>query len=186
MLKGLTIDKKPLKDHLEVKGQYEAFNFIRKEAKKQVPLTKEVITQIHHYLLADKQDDRGVFRKIPVKILGAQHQPIDPHLIATQLDELLTTYNENIEHVATKMARFHIEFEIIHPFISGNGKCGRLLLNLELMKAGFPPIDIRFEERTRYYNAFDMYYEKSNLESMEKLFATYIIEQLDMQLSILE
>ena len=60
------------------------------------------------------------------------------------------------------MARFHIEYKSIHPFIDGNGRSGRLLVNLELMKAGFPPIDIKFADRISYYNAFDEYHSNNN------------------------
>lgn len=70
--------------------------------------------------------------------------------------------------------------------IDGNGRTGRLLINLELMKAGFPPIDIKFTDRIAYYNAFDEYHMKHNLSAMENLFARYINERLDMYLQILE
>lgn len=102
------------------------------------------------------------------------------------MKELLKSFEENQEHIVTKLARFHIEFEAIHPFIDGNGRTGRLLVNMELMKAGYPPIDIKFKDRLSYYNAFDKYHVNHNLAPMEKFFARYIDERLSYYLNILE
>lgn len=85
------------------------------------------------------------------------------------MEQLLRDFAESTEHIVTKLARFHIELEGIHPFIDGNGRTGRLLVNLELMKAGYPPIDIKFTDRIAYYNAFDEYYVKHNLSAMEEM-----------------
>ena len=186
VLRGLTIDQKPLKEHMEAVGHKEAFEFVSNLMKNNAPLTESVIKQIHYLVLADKKDDRGVYRRVPVKILGAKHEPVQPYLIQPKMEELLKNYNESKEEIIGKLARFHIEFEGIHPFIDGNGRTGRLLVNLELMKAGFPPIDIKFTDRVSYYNAFDAYHEKHNLSPMKKLFASYIKERLDTYLSILE
>ena len=186
VLRGLTIDKKPLKDHMEAVGHKEAFEFVTELVKENTPISEYIIKQIHYLVLADKKDDRGVYRRIPVRIMGAQHEPVQPYLIEPKMEQLLREFTESTEHIVTKLARFHIEFEGIHPFIDGNGRTGRLLVNLELMKAGYPPIDIKFTDRIAYYNAFDEYHIKHNLSAMEKLFAGYINARLDSYLKILQ
>ena len=185
VLRGLTIDQKPLKDHMEAVGHKEAFDFVRELVKENAPLTESIIKQIHYLVLADKKEDRGVYRRVPVRIMGAQHEPVQPYLIEPKMEQLLRDFAASTEHIVTKLARFHIEFEGIHPFIDGNGRTGRLLVNLELMKAGFPPINIKFTDRIAYYNAFDEYHVKNNLSAMENLFAGYINARLDMYLDML-
>ena len=185
VLRGLTIDQKPLKDHMEAVGHKEAFDFVRELVQDNISISERVIQQIHFLVLADKRDDRGVYRRVPVRIMGAQHEPVQPYLIQPRMEQLLINYSESTEHIITKLARFHIEFEAIHPFIDGNGRTGRLLVNLELLKAGYPPIDIKFADRMAYYNAFDEYHVKGNLSPMEKLFAEYVNARLDQYLSIL-
>ncbi len=185
VLRGLTIDQKPLKEHMEAVGHKDAFDFVCELVKNNEPITERIIKQIHYLVLADKKDDRGVYRKVPVRIMGASHEPAQPYLIEPKMEQLLIDYKENAEHIITKLAKFHIEFEGIHPFIDGNGRTGRLLVNLELMKAGYPPIDIKFTDRLAYYGAFDEYHVKRNLAAMEKLFAGYINQRLDMYLDML-
>ncbi len=186
VLRGLTIDRKPLKDHMEAVGHKEAFDFVRELVQDNVPLSERVIQQIHYLVLADKKDDRGVYRRVPVRIMGAQHEPVQPYLIQPRMAQLMLNYAQSSEHIVTKLARFHIEFEGIHPFIDGNGRTGRLLVNLELMKAGYPPIDIKFTDRLAYYNAFDAYHVYHDLSAMEKLFAGYINERLDQYFAMLQ
>lgn len=185
VLRGLTINQKPLKDHMEAIGHKEAFEFVRELVKNNEPISERIVKQIHYLVLADKKDDRGVYRRVPVQIMGAQHEPVQPYLIEPKMEQLLQNFNESTEHIVTKLARFHIEFEGIHPFIDGNGRTGRLLVNLELMKAGYPPIDIKFTDRLSYYNAFDAYYVKHDLSAMENLFAGYINSRLDSYLKLL-
>ena len=185
VLRGITIDQKPLKDHMEAVGHKDAFYFVRDQVKEQAPLSERVIKQIHYLVLADKEEDRGVYRRVPVRIMGAKHEPVQPYLIQPKMEQLLEAYKNSTEHIIPRLAQFHIEFEGIHPFIDGNGRTGRLLVNLELMKAGYPPIDIKFADRVAYYNAFDEYYGKHNLGVMEKLFAGYVSEKLDRYLAML-
>ena len=186
VLRGLTIDRKPLKDHMEAVGHKEAFDFVSELVKDNVPISESIIKQIHCLVLADKKEDRGVYRRVPVRIMGAQHEPVQPYLIESKMEQLLHDFAKSSEHIVTKLARFHIEFEGIHPFIDGNGRTGRLLVNLELMKAEYPPIDIKFTDRIAYYNAFDEYHAKHNLSAMENLFAGYINARLDMYLDMLQ
>lgn len=186
VLRGLTIDQKPLKDHMEAVGHKEAFEYVSELVKDNVPISENVIKQIHFLVLADKKDDRGVYRRVPLRIMGAQHEPVQPYLIEPKMEQLLRDFKESSEHIVTKLARFHIEFEGIHPFIDGNGRTGRLLVNLVLMKAGYPPIDIKFTDRITYYNAFDEYHVKHNLSAMETLFARYVEARLDKYLKILQ
>ena len=186
VLRGLTVDRKPLKDHLEAVGHKEAFEFVCELTKKNIQLSESIIKQVHYLVLADKKDDRGVYRRVPVRIMGARHEPVQPYLIQPAIEQLIDAYNWSTEHIVTKLARFHLEFESIHPFIDGNGRTGRLLVNFELMKAGYPPIDIKFTDRVAYYRAFDEYHAKHSITAMEKLFAGYINERLDMYLRILQ
>ena len=186
VLRGLTIDRKPLKDHMEAVGHKEAFDFVRELVQEKAPLSERIIKQIHYLVLADKKEDRGIYRRVPVRIMGAHHEPVQPYLIVPKMEQLLADFTASKDHIVTKLAWFHIEFEAIHPFIDGNGRTGRLLVNLELMKAGYPPIDIKFADRLAYYNAFDEYHVKHNLSAMEQLFARYIGERLDTYLTMLK
>ena len=186
VLRGLIVDRKPLKDHMEAVGHKEAFDFVSELVKDNVPVSESIIRQIHYLVLADKKDDRGVYRRVPVQIMGAQHQPVQPYLIEPKMQQLLQDYVDSCEHIISRLAKFHIEFEGIHPFIDGNGRTGRLLVNLELMKAGYPPIDIKFTDRILYYNAFDEYFINGDISAMENLFAGYINKRLNAYISMLK
>lgn len=185
VLNGLTVGAKPLKDHLEAVGHRQAFDFICEQIGNPAPLTESLIRQIHYLVLTDKPEDRGVYRRVPVRIVGALHEPVQPYLIQPKMEQLLQEYLSSGENLVSRLARFHIEFEGIHPFIDGNGRTGRLLVNLELMKAGFPPIDIKFTDRAKYYAAFDAWHSGKKRDAMAMLFATYLNQRMERYLEIL-
>lgn len=185
VLRGLTVGQKPLRDHMDAVGHKEAFDFVRELVQDRAPLSERTIKQIHYLVLADKKEDGGVYRRVPVKIMGAQREPVQPYLIQSEMERLLSSYQASTAHIIPRLARFHIEFEGIHPFIDGNGRTGRLLVNLELMKAGYPPIDIKFTDRLAYYRAFDEYESARGPDAMTKLFAGYVNARLDRYLSML-
>ena len=187
-LEGMTIDKKPLKDHLEAVGHRDAFLYVQDIAKKDMPLSESVIKNIHSLVLLNRPEDKGVYRRIPVRIMGAFTEPVQPYLIEPKMTELLQSDNERkgAIHDIERIARFHLEFEGIHPFIDGNGRTGRLLMNLELIKCGYPPIKVKFADRKRYYDAFDAYYKDGNPNKMIDMIAEYVNERLGEYLAVLE
>ncbi len=180
VLQGVTIDKKPLKDHLEAVGYKEAFQYIEELAKQDKDLSEYDIKSIHNLVLADRPEDRGTFRRVNVRIAGALTNPVQPYLIEPKIEELLNNYKEWSEtmHIVERVAIFHLQFESIHPFIDGNGRTGRLIMNLQLIKEGLPAINIKFADRRKYYDAFDEYSRTGSTEAMINLVGEAVISRL--------
>lgn len=187
VLQGLTIDRKPLKEHLEVIGHRDAFLYVLRLVQDRVPLSENVIKEIHSLVLMDRPEDKGVYRRIPVRIMGSKQELPQPYLVPVQMEQLMAKQAEmqNTLHLVERISIFHLLFESIHPFIDGNGRTGRLLLNLELLMVGFPAINVKFTDRKRYYACFSDYYETGSHLQMTLLIAGYVEEMLDKYLEIL-
>ncbi|MCR1897484.1 Fic family protein [Irregularibacter muris] len=185
-LEGVTIDQKPLKDHLEAVGHRDAFLYVRLLFRDKVPISERVICEIHSLVLMNRPEDKGVYRRIPVKIIGAHHQPPQPYLVPVQMEQLIADLSHDNRHAIEMAALFHLNFEGIHPFIDGNGRTGRLILNLMLMQAGYPPIDVKFADRRKYYACFDSYYQDNDPSSMVNMVGQYVKERLSQYLSLLQ
>jgi len=180
------VDKKPLKDHLEAVGHRDAFLYVQDLVKDKVPFSESIIKQIHTLVLMDRPEDRGVYRRIPVRIMGAYHVPSDPILVPEQMENLVAEFAGNKKlHPIERAALFHLKFEGIHPFVDGNGRTGRLILNLMLMQAGYPPINVKYSDRKRYYDAFDEYYRKNQSNSMIEILVTQVFHQINKLQDIL-
>ena len=188
VLEGMTVDQKPLKDHLEAVGHRDAFLYVREIASKDVPLNESTIKAIHSLVLMNQPEDKGVYRRIPVRIMGAFTEPVQPYLIEPRMTDLLAKNEERkaTMSVIERIALFHLEFEGIHPFVDGNGRTGRLILNLELIRNGYPAINVKFSDRKRYYKAFDSFYRDNNAEPMIQLVAEYVSARYDDYFRILE
>ena len=188
VLEGMTIDQKPMKDHLEAVGHRDAFLYVQDIATKEVNLTESVIKNIHSLVLMNRPEDKGVYRRIPVRIMGAYTEPVQPYMIEPKMTELLenNVTRENKMSIIERIALFHLEFEGIHPFIDGNGRTGRLILNLDLIRNGYPPINVKFTDRKRYYDAFDAYYRDGNSSAMATLISEYVDKRLDEYFAMLE
>lgn len=188
VLQGITIDRKPLKDHLEAVGYKEAYEYVERLVKEQKMLSAYEICFIHSLVLADRPEDRGRWRRVPVRIMGASVEPPQPYLIEPMVGELLNDYSMVMTrlHTVERVSLFHLRFESIHPFVDGNGRTGRLLLNMQLMQAGYPPINVKFADRKRYYDAFEDYAVTGSPQAMTNLVAEYLNERMSSMLSLLE
>jgi excisionase family DNA binding protein len=186
VLEGLTIDQKPLKDHLEAVGHRDAFHYVVSLVSKSVPISERIIREIHALVLINRPEDKGLYRRIPVKIMGAHHEPPQPYLVPVQMEQLVEDLSPNKRHIIETAALFHLNFEGIHPFIDGNGRTGRLILNLMLMQAGYPPINVEFSDRRKYYGCFDSYYRDHDASPMVNMVGEYVKERLTQYLSLLQ
>mgnify|MGYP002330042165 CR=1 FL=1 len=120
---------------------------------------------------------------------GAEHTPPQPYLVPIQMEQLILDYAQmkQQKHIIEAVAQFHLRFEGIHPFIDGNGRTGRLLLNLELIKAGLLPVNIKFTDRLKYYDCFGKYHGSEHTAlPLTELIADYEIEELKKHIAILE
>ena len=119
MLRGLTVAQKPLKDHMEAVGHKEAFEYVSELVKDNVPISESIIKKIHFLVLADKKDDRGVYRRVPVRIMGAQHEPVQPYLIEPKMEQLLRCFpmQQELTHLRPSYQRKHApsNFQKLHP-----------------------------------------------------------------------
>ena len=153
---GVTVKGKSLKEHEEVKEQEYAINFLKEVIKTNESLSLRLIRKFNALVLNDDIENRGKFKKSNNEILGTGFETTPYYLVEEKLTELIEKFNSSENNdLIMKVACFHADFEKIHPFIDGNGRTGRLLLNLELMKNGYPITVIRNEEREKYYTALE-------------------------------
>lgn len=169
-LKGVTIGQKPLKDHLEAIGHRDAFLFLEEVVRRGEPISERFVKELHALVLADRPMDRGTYRRIPVVITGAVHTPPQPYLVASQMESWVRELQTTRLHPIVAAALFHLKFEAIHPFIDGNGRTGRLLVNFVLMRAGYLPMSVKYEDRAAYYSAFTAFHCDNDAVPMTRIF----------------
>ena len=164
-LEGITIGGKTMKEHFEVINHREAILFVEELVKKKKPLSEWDIKLIHQLILKNIDDkNAGVYRAVNVTISGADHVPPNFLKVQTEMSDFIAWYKSDAQkmHPIERAARIHADFVKIHPFVDGNGRTSRLLMNLELMKDGFPPVILSVEKRLEYYEALDTAHTKGN------------------------
>jgi len=157
LLDGLTVGGKSLREHLEVINHKHAIDWVETLAASGKPITEFVIRQIHSLVLRTIDDEEaGRYRRRQVYIVGSDYVPPDPAAVPGLMHDLGVWINSPEAaalHPVELAALAHFKLVHIHPFTDGNGRTARLLMNLILLKHGYPPAVIRQEERPRYYRA---------------------------------
>ncbi|KAB8126109.1 Fic family protein [Gracilibacillus oryzae] len=187
VLEGITVGGKTLREHLEVINHRDAIKYVEELVQKDEAFSEWQIKNLHRLVLKGIDDDyAGVYRDQQVFISGAKHVPPAPFLIKEEMEQLMGWYEQADTkklHPVTRGAMLHAVFVGIHPFIDGNGRTSRLLLNLELMKDGFPPIVIKVENRIAYYEALDKAHTEKDYNDFIKLVMDEVEDSLDLYLS---
>jgi Fic family protein len=154
---GITIKGKPLKDHLEIINHKEAIEYIEDLVGKNSNLSEYDIKSVHYLILKEiDSTNAGKYRNENVFISGAKHVPPVYMNVPYEMQRLIDKYQgwQGL-HPVVRACFLHGEFVKIHPFIDGNGRTARLLLNFELIQSGYPPVVIKAENRADYYDALD-------------------------------
>ena len=166
-LEGITIGGKTMREHIEAINHREAILFVEDLVKKNKPLSEWQIRAVHQLILKNIDDEHaGAYRKTNVLISGADHIPPDAGQVKSQMKSFIdwcgTAGGEM--HPVEKAARVNAELVKIHPFVDGNGRTSRLLMNLELMKAGYPTAVLPVEKRLEYYESLDRAHTTNDYE----------------------
>lgn len=157
LVDGFVVPEKTLKEHLEIVGHRDAFLYARSLSRNHLKLTERMIKQIHSLLMIGCPMDKGAYRLSGLASHNGLPEFAPPRQINRQMEELLAGLGKTTLHPVENAVLFHLRFGMIHPFSDGNGRMGRLLLNLLLINHGYPPATIRLEDQTRYCQAFSDY-----------------------------
>lgn len=182
VLEGITVGGKTLREHLEVINHSEAIGYIEEIIKKQDPLSEWQIKNIHGIVLKGiLPENAGVYRRENVFISGAEHIPPDFVQVPVQMADLLEWYATEAQtlHPVERAAILHSRFVKIHPFVDGNGRTARLLMNFELMKNGYPAVVIKKEQRLAYYESLDFSHVKGDYNDFVQLVARILEDTFD-------
>lgn len=171
----------------ETKNLARVVGYIEKKAKEK-SLDFETILLLHKMLLSNIKDDiAGRFRNLDEWVKVGNHIAIDPKNIIDELENMLIDYQTNSEQTIIKrIAKFHLTFEKIHPFVDGNGRIGRTLNNYLLIRENHVPINIKFIDRKEYYQAFNEFNQKGKSLIMEKIVGKALSNSYHKRLAYLE
>lgn len=206
--KGIVTGAHSLRESEDIVGYKQAFDFLYESVKERKPIGEEFIKQVHGFVLRG-DEEAGKYRTIQNYVGNMTrivYTPCPPSQVSEKMKEYVAEVQSDCKHNAElaeqgqfnwvelfhNIAKHHIEFENIHPFVDGNGRTGRLLLIYEMISLGLLPVDVRYEERDRYYATISSYRDKekystrpeSKTEGMAKLLAESELASMKIWLSI--
>ena len=175
---GITISGKSMREHLEAINHAQAVDFIKDIARQKIEVSERTIKEIHAIVLHGiNRENAGRYRTVPVMITGSAHMPPQPYLIEKQMEDFILRFQQMERdgiHPVIIAAYLHDELVRIHPFIDGNGRTCRLLMNLYLLQHGYTIVTLKGdnEKKLQYYKAL----EKSHTEHEPDAFFMLVAE----------
>ena len=177
-----------VREIFEAKNLARVFEYIKTRINNK-EIDNELILLLHQMLISNINEAfAGRFRKAGEYVRVGAHIAPEPEKVESLINKMVVEYSSNnIEYFVDKIARFHLEFETIHPFCDGNGRIGRVLINYQLMQLGFPPVIIRDKEKFKYYKTFGEYRSSSKkIGSMSKILSLALMESLHKRIAYLK
>ncbi|MFA6184317.1 MAG: Fic family protein [Parcubacteria group bacterium] len=171
----------------EAKNLSRVINYIRDKSKEK-DIDKELILLLHQMLIGGINDEfAGRLRKTGEYVRVGTHVAPAPEKVDSMVDDILSYYTNNLDkYFLDKIAKFHLDFETIHPFCDGNGRIGRVLMNYQFLRLGLPMIIIRDKEKAQYYKSFGDYRHQENSKTMEKVLSLALMESLHKRITYLK
>jgi len=188
---GMTIAGKSMREHLEAINHAEAVEYIRDLAADTTPITASTICGIHSIVLRGiDRENAGKYRTVPVMISGSRHTPPQPYAVAPLMEEFIAEYDRMeraAAHPVEVAAYLHDELVRIHPFIDGNGRTARLLMNLYLLRKGYPIVSLKADAETKmqYYSALEVSHTDGRREKFVAFVADAVYNALSVYLKVI-
>ena len=188
--KGLTVGGKSMREHLEAINHYEAVLLLREMVEPSTQLTESLIKQLHGIILRGiERENAGRYRSVPVMISGSRHIPPQPWQVPKLMEECCLEYEQQCKqlHPVVLAAELHERIATIHPFIDGNGRTARLVMNLILLQYGYPIANIPGDTQSRlaYYDALEQCNLEQDRSTFQALIAGYVLNSIKQLLKIL-
>lgn len=176
-----------LREVFEAKNLAKVVEYIREKSVR-AEIDVDLILLLHHMLINNIDDEiAGRFRQKDEFVRVGTHIAPGPDKVVAMLDDALIQYKSSFDRFfLDRIALFHLQFEHIHPFLDGNGRMGRALMNFQLQNVGFPPIIIRNKEKKAYYSCFRDYDDKKSTKKLEKILALALMESLHKRIAYLQ